>query len=289
MLGATNSGGVLLLHVARPAPESARLVQLCCQRLFAAKSRFTDEFHHALRDLAPSVRSLPPARSAALCAGLTYSVMWAALVQDPPQVLEATLHRVGADNHHQGFPDDAYGAFGHALLRSVRVVLAHGWSMEASSAWVAYYLWLNAHLCHGAAWAGASTAGRPPGGPSWSSGHRRRDPSLDDIFDDLRATYFGDNPRGLTSVCTRIMLRTGADLRAPRPDQRLDPAIVAMVVESLILMGFTPTSAAPGFTFIHQRLTPPIDPPARRSWWRSLFGRPRRRAPNPSGQARRRA
>lgn len=255
---AANAVGVVVT-APRPAPEVTRLVQLSCQRLFVVQSQFADSFHHMLDELAPSMHVLPPAQGTALTAGLAHCVLWAALTQDSPDVVEATVQRVGADNHQQGFPDDAFPGVGHALLRGVRATLPVGWSSELSSAWVAYYLWLDAHLRLGADLArsqeGTSTPGFPADGVA-GGGSRRfaagpgvpamRATSLDAVLQHLRATYFEDNERGLGSVCTRVMLRTGADLRAPRPDQRTDPVVIAQVLESLLLMGFTPAAAPPG-------------------------------------------
>lgn len=242
-----------MIATPRPAPDVARLVQLSCQRLFVVQAQFADTFHRMLDELAPSMHMLPPARGTAMTSGLAHCVLWAALTQDPPDVVEATVQRVGADNHSQGFPDDAYPGIGHALLRGIRATLPVGWSSELSSAWVAYYLWLDAHLRAGAELARASDGSVTPGFPQDGSAAgpaggaaRRTATSLDEVLQQLRSAYFADNERGLGAICTRVMLRTGADLRAPRPEQRTDPVVIAQVLESLLLMGFTPSPLATG-------------------------------------------
>lgn len=41
------------------------------------------------------------------------------------------------------------------------------------------------------------------------------------------------------SISTRILLRTGVNLREPRPDQSANPVAIAAVVAALVSMGFT--------------------------------------------------
>ncbi len=58
-----------------------------------------------------------------------------------------------------------------------------------------------------------------------------------DVLSGLKNQLGGDDP-SLGPICTRVMLRTGVDLRAPRPDQVSDPAPVGKVVAALSEMGF---------------------------------------------------
>jgi len=46
------------------------------------------------------------------------------------------------------------------------------------------------------------------------------------------------NDLALRPVCTRVMLRTGVNLRAPRPDQIGDKALLGKVVGTLSEMGY---------------------------------------------------
>lgn len=218
----------------RPAPETARLVQFSCQRLLVVEPEFADAFHHELCGLVP--RLLPTLPSGpSLSGALAHCVLWAALTRDPTDLVEDRVRTFAAGQHGRGFPDEAYLCLCHALLRSVRSTLPAGWTSELSSGWVSYCLWLQPHLELGA-----------HGGPDHAGGDGYQAPtSLQAILDDLRTRYFPGQDRALNSICTRVMLRTGADLRAPRPEQRTDPEVIAAVLESLLLMGFAPT-AGPG-------------------------------------------
>ena len=62
--------------------------------------------------------------------------------------------------------------------------------------------------------------------------------SLDDVFAQLKNRHLAGNELALGPVCTRVMLRTGANLRSPRPDQLHDPVLLAKVVNCLAEMGY---------------------------------------------------
>lgn len=158
---------------------------------------------------------------------------------------------MGGDSHRQGFPRDGYLGVGHALLRSARTVSDSGWSSELSSAWVAYFSWLAEQLRAGADVAELTPAAGPP---TPAAGPGARPGTLDDVLVGLRAQHFAADPRGLDAICTRVMLRTGADLRDPRPDQRADPAVLSDVMMILTIMGYAPSSAPPS--------APPSVPPS---------------------------
>jgi hypothetical protein len=205
-------------------------VQFCCQRLLVIEADFAKAFHRELRELMPgcSHPASPPDRG--LSGALAHCLLWAALTRDPPDVVENTVRAFATDHHARGFPDAAYASLAHALLRSVREALPLGWSSEVSSGWVSYALWLQPHLEFG-----ACSTPHPADRPGDTSVA-----SLDVILQRLRSQYFPGQDRALNAICTRVMLRTGADLRAPLPEQRTDPQVIADVLESLLLMGFTP-------------------------------------------------
>jgi hypothetical protein len=213
----------------RPAPETGRLIQFSCQRLLVAEPEFAGAFHRELCDL--TSRSLPVITSVgALSGALAHCVLWAALTRDSADSVESRVRAFAADQHARGFPDEAYPCLCHALLRSVRTTLPTGWSSELSSGWVSYGLWLQPHLELGAHSTPEQAGPASPATPL----------SLDAILDHLRSRYFPGQDRALSAICTRVMLRTGADLRTPRPEQRTDPRVIAHVLESLLLMGFAP-------------------------------------------------
>ncbi len=215
----------------RPAPETARLVQFSCQRLLVVEPDFAAAFHSSLCELAPelALSDLPAGRQ--LSGAVAHCVLWAALTRDPADKVEHTVRGFAADHHGRGYPDGAYGCLCHALLRSARAVLFPSWSSQLSSGWVSYSMWLQPHLQAGAR--AAVGVGRDPAEPE-------AEISLDVILEDLRAGHFAGQDRALEAVSTRIMLRTGVDLRDPRPEQRHDPLLVAQVLKNLLLMGYAP-------------------------------------------------
>lgn len=62
--------------------------------------------------------------------------------------------------------------------------------------------------------------------------------SLDEVLGRLKAKHFVGNELKLAPVCTRVMLRTGANLRQPNPQQAHDPAVITKVVACLAEMGY---------------------------------------------------
>jgi hemoglobin-like flavoprotein len=220
-----------------PGPGVVRLVQFNCQRLFPQEVLLVDHFQGMLRDLVPEVRRLSAPDGRHLSEQIVRSVLWSALTQDPQPTIETTLRELGSDQHRQGLPDDGYLGVGHALLRSARTLTDSGWSSELSSAWVAYYSWLSGQFEAGA---GAVLEQADPGtDPATGRPGGVAPVSLDEVLMDLRARYFPDDARGLESICTRVTLRTGADLRAPRPDQDTDPGVLADVLATLMIMGYS--------------------------------------------------
>jgi hypothetical protein len=263
----------LMVATARPALNGGRAVQFCCQRLLAVEPEFARVFHHELSALTPSML-LAPVCSPALSADVAHCVLWAALTQDLADVVETAVRDFAAGHRGRGFPDDAYPNIGHALLRSVRAILPAGWSSELSSGLVSYALWLQPQLQAGArsAAAGSSSAG---------SGGAEQSLSLELILSALQERYFKGQERALKAISTRVMLRTGADLTDPRPEQRTDPAVITEVLQCLLLMGYEPV---PGRLGVGRGQPAPAVPvgtsgdgspfeatPAgrpRRAWWR---------------------
>lgn len=231
----------------RPSAENLRTVQFSCQLLFRREHEFVEHFYACMVDIVPAIRELAPQQGRPLCDGLVRSVLWAALTQDTPEVVESTLRRVGASHQRQGFPETWYRSSGRALLDAAHEIHKGDWGSLLSSHWVAYYTWLSASLVSGAAWA-RSGGGRhePPGSdraaPTMTGGPVE---SLGDILDGLRSRHFPDDDRALAAICTRVALRTGADLRNPRPDQHADPSVVHNVLRILLVLGYSLPSFAP--------------------------------------------
>jgi hypothetical protein len=255
------------VDVPRPSFDVSFALRIACERLFASEATFLAHFATSLTGLVPQLAALPD-RGRALADGLGRAVLWAALTDDPVEVVEATFQNIGADYAHRGFPTDGYHGAGHALLRAARDTYSGDWSSELSSGWVAYFAWLGAHLTQGARTVAAPSpapapptppppppmarppaqaeppehrapaAAAPPGPPAGGSRPGQGGPTLDDVLTALRGRYFPVDNRDLRTVLTRVALRTGADLRAPLPDQRTDPATVAAALAALYAMGF---------------------------------------------------
>ena len=51
--------------------------------------------------------------------------------------------------------------------------------------------------------------------------------------------HFNGNDLSVRPICTRLLLRTGVNLRDPRADQRSDAALLARVVSELAAMGIS--------------------------------------------------
>lgn len=219
---------------ARPAPDTVRLVQFCCQRLLRIEPDFAVAFHRALCELAPNLPAMTRSGGPELSGAVAHCLLWAALTRNDSASVEQTVRDFAAEHHRRGFPDDAYASVSHALLRSVRTVMSADWTSELSSGLVSHALWLQPCLEQGARDADGAGAARPSGGG---------EVSLELLLDDLRSRYFTGEERGFDAVCTRVMLRTGVDLRAPRPEQRQDPVVIAAVIKNLMLMGYAPGPA----------------------------------------------
>jgi len=61
--------------------------------------------------------------------------------------------------------------------------------------------------------------------------------TLDDVLTGLRTQVGSD--LALRPICTRVMLRTGVNLREPRSDQKADGGLVTKVTGVLQEMGYT--------------------------------------------------
>lgn len=60
--------------------------------------------------------------------------------------------------------------------------------------------------------------------------------SIDDVLRQLRSKL--DNELALGPVCTRVVLRTGVNLKAPTPAQAEDPAAITKALACLAELGY---------------------------------------------------
>jgi hemoglobin-like flavoprotein len=360
------------LLAGRPPGTVWRTIRTTCRRLYSVEDEFVDSFWTSLTHLVPDLRHTTSDGGKAIGEGLARAVLWAALTDDPPEVVEATFQNLGAEYCRRGFPNSGYHGAGHALLRAARDAQMTDWTSELSSGWVAFYSWLAAHLSEGARTVPGSSVSPgqyasapqdqvttcqpvPVAPPQNSQYYRSLDPvtgptsrvtgpntgpisvdtplpigvghvvppepgtspvpgampgsgtgqlpidsplpgdqrphpafpptladdrqpaqmlsqptgppgTLDDVLHFLRTRYFAGNDRALGAILTRVALRTGADLRAPRPDQRSNPAVIANVLAVLQVMGYV-VSATAG-TGSLQMIVPTPPPPSRPTrWW----------------------
>jgi hypothetical protein len=88
------------------------------------------------------------------------------------------------------------------------------------------------------------------------------------VLDLLRSSYFTGNERALGAIVTRVALRTGADLRAPRPDQHTNSAVIANVIAVLHGMGYVVQPSGSEAVEVESRFTLPVRQKPRQRWWR---------------------
>jgi hypothetical protein len=62
--------------------------------------------------------------------------------------------------------------------------------------------------------------------------------SLEAILSQLTSKHLGGNQLSVAPVCTRVMLRTGVNIRSPKPEQQHDRAVIAKVLDTLAEMGY---------------------------------------------------
>lgn len=221
--------------IGRPSAECLRNIQLSCQLLQRHEGRFVDAFFHKVLEDVRWARELGPEQARPLCDGLARSVLWAGLSQDSDDLVGEAMREVGARYRQQGVPEQWYREFGKALLFAVRQMQPGEWGSLLSSDWVAYYLWLSEFIQAGELATRPGEAAARPGPGAAGAGIQ----SLDDVVQLLRSRYFPDNDRALATICTRVALRTGTDLRNPRPDQNTDPVTISNVLSTLLVLGYS--------------------------------------------------
>jgi hypothetical protein len=62
--------------------------------------------------------------------------------------------------------------------------------------------------------------------------------SLEEILSQLTSKHLGGNQLSVAPVCTRVMLRTGVNIRSPKPEQQRDRAVIVKVLDTLAEMGY---------------------------------------------------
>lgn len=62
--------------------------------------------------------------------------------------------------------------------------------------------------------------------------------TIEEVLSQLRTKHFAGSDLALAPVCTRVMLRTGTNMRSPKPEQAKDPAAITKVLSCLAEMGY---------------------------------------------------
>lgn len=135
-------------------PATAVVVRRSAGLLFQVEDAFVGALQADLAVLIPDLGvDLRP-----FCQRMVRAALWAALTDDPPHAVAASLRWVGATNYREGFPEAHYVNVAHALVQAVHELSGPGWSTSIGSAWISYFLWLRPHLLAGAHEAAAQHA-----------------------------------------------------------------------------------------------------------------------------------
>lgn len=138
--------------VPRPAPAVIELVRASCQAVIDRPVRLAEAFYEQLFAMAPGVRGMFPADMTEQMQKMTDTLLTAVstLASADTAHLETVLHRLGAQHRSQyGVEPEHYLYIGHALTRAVRDVSGSLWSGALSSAGIAVYQWIAAHMISG--------------------------------------------------------------------------------------------------------------------------------------------
>lgn len=126
-------------------------IRAFASRMTLLEGTFISQLHDNVMTLIPELA----ADGRAFCERMVRSVLWAAVTDQPPMVIEDTFRWVGAANWMGGFPENEYASVAHALVRTVRDLSGDDWSTSMGSAWITYFLWIQPYLVTGARQAAA--------------------------------------------------------------------------------------------------------------------------------------
>jgi hemoglobin-like flavoprotein len=135
-----------------PDPALMHAIHTSASRLIRLEGTFVRQLYADITSLIPEFET---ERGWVFCERLVRSVLWAAVTDQPLNVIVDTLRWVGATNRMEGFPESEYASVVHALVRTVRDLSGDNWSASMGSAWITYFLWLQPFLMAGAQQAAA--------------------------------------------------------------------------------------------------------------------------------------
>lgn len=149
----------------RPDAATIEAVRDSCLAVADRPVRLAEEFYDQLFAMAPQLRSMFPADMSGQMQRMTDTLLGAIahISAADTAELEAALFRLGvAHRSRYGVESEHYAYIGHALTRAVREVAGPLYTGSLSSAWIALYQWVAAHMIAGAESLDAQAAPEPP-------------------------------------------------------------------------------------------------------------------------------
>ena len=131
-------------------PGLLRVIRASADRLIELEDAFVSQLQYELATLIPDSARLRAAGGWAFCDRMARTLLWAAVTDQPPDVVADTLRQLGARNWLDGFSETQYVSVAHALVRAVRDLCSDDWSTSMSSAWITYFTWIKPYLMLGA-------------------------------------------------------------------------------------------------------------------------------------------
>jgi hypothetical protein len=178
-----------------PQPLDQALLQTIrasAGRLIELEDAFIRQLQYELTTLIPDSASLQAAGGWRFCERMARALLWAAVTDQPPDVIASTLGQLGARNWQDGFPETQYVSVVHALVRAVRDLSADDWSASMSSAWISYFMWVKPYLMLGAQQAAAQQAANPGQGAGQDRRGRHSQAPASDMDLELMADVLED-------------------------------------------------------------------------------------------------
>jgi hypothetical protein len=150
-------------------------------RLIKLEDAFIRQLQYELTTLIPDSASLRAPGGWRFCERMARTLLWAAVTDQPPDVIADTLGQLGARNWQDGFSETQYVSVVHALVRAVRDLYADDWSTSMSSAWISYFMWIKPYLMLGAQQAAAEQAAAQQPAPGRAGRGRHSQPPAGDM------------------------------------------------------------------------------------------------------------
>ena len=135
-------------------PKILQVIRSSATRLSRLEDAFIRQLHADITAMIPDMA----ANGQPFAERMVRALLWAAVGDQPANVVADTLHWVGARNWVEGFPEEHYVHLAHAVVRAVRDLSGSDQFASIGSAWVAYFLWAQPYLIAGSRQAAAEHA-----------------------------------------------------------------------------------------------------------------------------------